>query len=254
MFPGTPEGWALAWKEFRSGDPTAAELYRRDERMRREAHAKAEARYAVLKSAEARTPPRRVDPDDLAAYAFVIVPGCRLVSGYGNPTSTGEGEATLYFLLDRLEVVQSNSSESLLTVGLDEVLNLQVDGPGAQTSGGGFIGGGLGLEGAAEGMIMAAALNAITRRTTVQTFIEVHVLGRHLLWVTDKTTPAQLLLLLKPIYARMRELALAKETVAVDPLDRLSKVGALRDAGVLTEAEFDAAKALLLADLSERTM
>lgn len=245
-YPRSPEGWLQAWNDFRQGDPAAAESYR-----------VALARRAVTVSARQHSAALRevfpqMHPDALAASAFAVVPSCALVTGYGTKQLSTQVDSTLYFMYESLIVGRAKSSDQLFTAPLADILTLRADGPGAQTTGGGFIGGGSGLVGAAEGMLMASALNAITRRTSVQTFIEVHVYGRHLLWVTDKITPSELQLLLRPIYARMHELQMAKEAANIDPLDRLQKLGALRDSGVLTEAEFAIGKARLLADLSEQ--
>lgn len=86
-------------------------------------------------------------------------------------------------------------------------------------------------------MLIASALNTLTRRTTVQTFIEVHEPGVHALWMTDKATPQQLNLLLRPIQGRLREVRIERDAAQVfDPLEQLAQLGALRESGVVNDA------------------
>lgn len=255
-FPRTADGWSRAWREFESGDPTGAANYRRQDSVRQRT---AEA-AALLRSQDA-TPPLPAaatipnvfffNPEDAGADAFAVVPGCILVTGYTPKNDASPRDVTLYFFFDRIEVRNSARHHLLATVLLQDVLTLRVDGPGAQSAGGGFVGGGIGLVGAAGGMFMAAALNALTTVRTVQTFIELHEQGRHCLWVSDRITPRELELLLRPVHSRIRELRIASDPGAHrDPLDRLEKLETLRASGVLTEVEFASAKATILADLS----
>jgi len=237
----THEGWALAWAELEAGDPAAAAEYRRLDVSRQEAIARDEERRA---KAEAPVIAMRA----LRDASFAVVPQCGWINGYGF-TGLAECEVTLFFLLDRIEIIPTASNRSILSVGMNDVLTIQIDGPGLVTTGGGFIGGGEGLVGALEGMAIARALNALTRRSTVQTFIEVHASGRHALWITDQLTPQQLNLLLRPVQARLREVRVLHDAVAVDPLDRLAKLGALRGSGILNEDEYESAKADILRDL-----
>src|SRR4051812_24548793 len=57
------------------------------------------------------------------------------------------------------------------TAGYQEIISLDIGGPGEVTSGGGFIGGGFGLEGAALGMLAAGLLNALTTRSKIVTIL-----------------------------------------------------------------------------------
>lgn len=51
------------------------------------------------------------------------------------------------------------------------IVAFEIGGPGARKTGGGFFGGGFGGSGAAEGMLVPAALNMLTTRTKVDTVI-----------------------------------------------------------------------------------
>lgn len=136
FYPATGEGWSRAWAAFEAGDPVAAAKYRRhdEERQlvrRREQEVRAEREDIGIAVLALRN----------AAYA--VVDGCRFVSGYGCP-DVSPVEATLFFLLDRVEVLATESNKPLLTFRLDRLLFVHVDGPGSTTTGGGFAGGGAG--------------------------------------------------------------------------------------------------------------
>jgi hypothetical protein len=53
----------------------------------------------------------------------------------------------------------------------EQLSAVDIYGPGAVTTGGGFIGGGFGVVGAAVGIAIATALNALTTKTSLVTFI-----------------------------------------------------------------------------------
>lgn len=238
----TPVGWALAWTEFAAGDLAGATEYRRldaicQEELKRQAirRAKAEAPLIALRG--------------LWETSFAVVPNCGWINGYGF-TVLPQYEVRLFFQLDRVVIVPTASNDPILSIAFDEILTLQIDGPGLVTTGGGFIGGGEGLMGGLEGMAIARALNALTRRSTVQTFIEIHALGGHAVWVTDQVTPQQLNLLLRSVQARLREIRMLRDRPSADPLDRLAKLRDLRASDVLDEQEYASAKAAILRDLS----
>ena len=237
----TREGWALAWAEFEAGDPAAAAEYRLLADRRQEAIARDD-----LRRAKAEVP--MIAMLALRDTSFAVVPKCGWINGYGFG-GLSEHEVTIFFLLDSIEIVPTTSNQPILSLQLTDLLMIHVDGPGLVTTGGGFIGGGEGLTGAIEGMAIARVLNALTRRSTVQTFIELHALGKHALWITDQVTPRQLGLLLRPVQARLREARIMHDEVALDPLDRLAKLSALKSSGVLTEDEYASAKSTILGDL-----
>ena len=85
-----------------------------------------------------------------------------------------------------------------------ELVEIEIAGPGNVTRGGGFIGGGFGIEGAAEGMLIASVLNAVTTRSSVQTILG--LLFRHQeLWLLRETLePLALRIEMAPVYAPLR--------------------------------------------------
>jgi hypothetical protein len=137
-----------------------------------------------------------------------------------------------------------------------EITHLQVGGRGAltETTGGGFIGGGFGVQGAVEGMLMASALNALTTRsrTTIETIVELAAGPRALLLVMSDEPPELLRTHLSPVIARIDEAHRPVQTPtlpssgSVDRLTQLKTLGELRDSGVLTPQEFEAEKVRIL--------
>jgi hypothetical protein len=131
--------------------------------------------------------------------------------------------------------------------------DFRIWGPGAVTSGGGVIGGGFGLEGAAVGMLAATAINAATTRTTITTYLTIRGQREELTFLYAGNTPHALQLELAHVFGALR---LAAETgtrspspPAADPVDRLAKLGQLRAQGLLTDEEFAIAKRKLLGEL-----
>jgi hypothetical protein len=131
---------------------------------------------------------------------------------------------------------------------------LRIGGRGVLTSttGGGWIGGGFGMEGILEGAGLAALMNALTTRTkrTVETFVELVAGPRGLILWHDLERPDQLRIHMTPILDRI---ATAQRSAAphANPLDvrlaQLKQLGDLRNAGVLTDEEFRAEKTRILA-------
>lgn len=275
FFLATPEGWAAAWSSFSVEDPAAAEAFgaeaRRFERQQWRDREKAMELAALqVKNDQARAlETKRLIGLGLEFHAtpkLVVVLGCVVQGGFGID-GFGRGTRTdLYFEAQRLVVTLAGSPESVAVLQYADVVALQVDGPGAVTTGGGFMGGGFGVKGALEGMAMAAILNKLTTKTSVTTIIEIQDRERDIIWLSETISPAQLDFSLKPVYAKLRVAhgmaaqaprpAPAPSAVAppiatreeppADVVQQLEKLAELRRAGVLSEAEFERAKARAL--------
>jgi len=143
-----------------------------------------------------------------------------------------------------------------VTLTYEEVTGLNVGGPGAitETTGGGFWGGGFGVKGAMEGILMAGVLNALTTksRTTIETTVEFYAGSRALLLVTPQATPESLQILLTPVFARLNAINRTGNASShkADPIHRIEELAALRERGLLSNEEFDNAKRSILDSLS----
>lgn len=243
-FPISEEGWTEAWRAFAGEDPVGAAAYR-------QALVVLAGRgifYAERQELERQGAERLAQLPQIAD-----VSGCALVGGYLYEELTPASSYDLHFVHDRVLITPAASSVILTQIEYVEALALRVDGPGAISRGGGFFGGGFGLAGAAEGMIIASVLNALTTRTTIQTIVEVQDRTRDFIFFSDKETPEQLRLRLRPVEARLRQLADGRDRQQqspspseVDPLERLERLGQLQRQGVLTDDEFEAAKREIL--------
>jgi hypothetical protein len=137
-------------------------------------------------------------------------------------------------------------------VPFQQLTDFRIWGPGAVTHGGGVIGGGFGLEGAAVGMLAATAINAATTRTSITTYLTIRGQREELTFLYAGNTPHALQLELADVFGALR-LATATDTRSprplADPVDRLEKLGQLHAQGLLTEEEFAIAKRKLLGEL-----
>ena len=99
----------------------------------------------------------------------VVLKECVVLGGSGFPFSPGR-KVDLFVGGGKLLFRGENRSAS---VDYLEVADILISGPGAVTTGGGFVGGGFGVEGAIEGVAIATVLNALSTRTKTHTFITV---------------------------------------------------------------------------------
>jgi hypothetical protein len=172
--------------------------------------------------------------------------GCVLVGGFGHDFAPGTqfdvvfGEQQIALIPDGGEVKSTSYAE----------INLfEVGGRGAIQSGGGFIGGGFGLTGAAAGMVAATVLNGLTRRTKIETLVSIRTGQWQVILFYGKATPDSLKLELTAPFARVdaaRRVSAASATSGDDHVGQLEKLAELHEAGALSDEEFAAAKARTL--------
>ena len=93
---------------------------------------------------------------DPAHDAIAVVRGCRILGGSGlDLEPNAEGRWDLIFRPEHVLLRQARPGGQLVTIAW-EGLQLDIDGAGAIRKGGRFFGGGFGLAGAAEGMLIAS--------------------------------------------------------------------------------------------------
>lgn len=102
-----------------------------------------------------------------------------------------------------------------------EILEFNIYGPGKIVSGGGFVGGGYGAEGALLGIAASAILNAATTKSAIQTFISVITLKGELHFLCKSHEPYILRIGLSRVYAIMRHLDTKKIRDYFENLDSL---------------------------------
>ena len=183
----------------------------------------------------------------------VLVGGFTLVGGSGFDLETGAicSVLTLPDAVDiRAEVLESASQR----FPTPRLTGIDIAG-GAITRGGGFIGGGFGVAGAAEGMLVASLLNSLTRRTTIDTGLAIASIDGELLLNHSVIPPDELRRRLSVLFTRFNAArhnqAGAAQPSAQDPVSQLERLAELHAKGLLTPDEFEAARRVQVRRLTE---
>jgi hypothetical protein len=120
---------------------------------------------------------------------------------------------SLRFTADEMRIrLDEYEDEPVLPVPFDDVYEIEIGGPGVVTTGGGFIGGGFGLEGAAEGMAIASVLNALTTRTSIQTLVRVDTSHGEVFLMSSTVAPQAMRIALSPAIWRLADRSRARES------------------------------------------
>jgi hypothetical protein len=185
-----------------------------------------------------------------------VVPDCTYLGGSGTELTPGEVYDVTY-RGDRIGILPLGGASIRHTILKVETLQeLQVGGPGPVTTGGGFIGGGTGLVGAVEGAAIASTLNTLTTRTRIESLISILARGSEMFFANGQFVPDELRRLLSPVFVAIRnnretpfqERPAKPDGGIVSQLERLSQ---LRQAGLLSDAEFDLAKSRVIGESSQ---
>jgi hypothetical protein len=227
-FPMTEDGWAAAWHSLVEQNPAAT-----TPRVRAQLRA------------------RKLDADTDTILRDVLFLG-----GYvpGSPIRPGE-RYDVRFMADQFQVFAIGSPTLLAAVPYSHVEDVEIGGPGLIQTGGGFVGGGFGVNGALEGMALASVLNALTTRTSIKTVLRVQGTGCELFLLHTALTPEQLRMgMSRPLGAIRSARAAAVAggvqhgvgVLSPSPADELSKLADMLEKGLLTRQEFNAMKARLI--------
>lgn len=157
--------------------------------------------YGTDELAATRRASQLVLPDRLDAPIDINIPNCEVAGGAGFPLAVGE-QVTLRFTEDGYQLTLSGRDS--ITNDYTHLLGIALSGPGRETSGGGFLGGGFGLEGAAVGIGVAAVLNALTTSTSITTIIELTTADGELFLINGREEPGRLRIALSPVLVRIR--------------------------------------------------
>lgn len=144
--------------------------------------------------------------------------------------------------------VAAATGHALVHIPFDEVASATTEGRGRLRSGGGFMGGGFGLDGALVGMAVSTALNALTARTDMESVLHLATLRGEAFFGFTESDPA----LIHRDLSRLRTWKLTQgeksATSATDDdiVDRLERLVRLHAQGSLTDDEFAQQKTRLL--------
>jgi hypothetical protein len=134
----------------------------------------------------------------------VTLPPMTLLGGYGYALLVGGAYSVVISDDLGIESLSGQYRIAPVSIPIRDVVTVDVSGPGAVQSGGGFVGGGIGLEEAAIGMAAAAVLNAATTTTTVTAFLSVVTSGGELHFECSTATPSALHLALSQLRSLVR--------------------------------------------------
>jgi DNA-directed RNA polymerase subunit RPC12/RpoP len=197
--------------------------------------------WAVDQSARGLWPPGgtgEVDADRRVLRDFT------LQASAGTLIPTGSS-CVIDFSSDGARITSSGVEEF---VPYADIHALQIGGSTTHSTAGVF-GGGFGVAGAAEGMLAASVINSLTSKTTVYSLVRLAARAAEYVFVSHVVDSGSLDMMLTPVQFRIRHAQAAPSsspTPATSVADELAKLAQLRDAGVLSDAEFTAAKARLL--------
>jgi hypothetical protein len=227
-FPVTELGWVECWNFISSEYPDLA------------SHVSSRTKTAFKRRmtptplSDARRQVRRENV--LADLGFAV-----LLGGYGFGRLTPGARVLLDFTTKGLRARSMDTHEVLLESLYKDARTMEFSGPGRVEKGGGFFGGGFGLKGAAEGMVVASVLNAVTRRAEIQSMIRWEAEAMEAFFFTSVATPAELRIKLSGVLARIAPNSKIRDQSS-DKLSKIERLASLFREGLLSEDEFSALK------------
>lgn len=129
----------------------------------------------------------------LADCTVLAAPGFRLEPG---------DTAKLTFRRNVLTILARHDIQERIYT--PEICDIVISGPGTVTTGGGFMGGGFGIEGALGGMALASVMNALTTTTKVHTYLALVCTRGELHLHLSTIEPGALRIAMAPIFVLMR--------------------------------------------------
>lgn len=162
----------------------------------------------------------------------IILKDCTVLGASGFPFGVGELIQISFYE----NSVNCRGGEQIARFSLVELAELSVSGPGTVVTGGGFIGGGFGIDGALEGMLIAGVLNKLTTKKQTHTFISLTTNFGELHLFYELMDPGPLRIYLTDVFVKLRNLnspwILAREHLIETQLAK----------GVITSAEAEEMK------------
>jgi hypothetical protein len=203
------------------------------------------------------TEPPKLPERELGPPRIAVLDDCSVLGGHGLGFQR-EARVTLAFnqsgITIRLVSTPRTSGQETQVgqfVPYSDVEVIEIGGPGRTTRGGGFYGGGFGLGGAAEGMMIAAALNLLSTRKRTDTVVCLRTHAAELFLHHRRQPPDQLRMALSEVFTILRALqeTNGRQLTSIRDdrvLDGLTKLGDLLEQGVITPEEFATLKGRLI--------
>ena len=129
----------------------------------------------------------------------------------------------------------------------DNIVNLEISGPGTEHTNAGMVGGGFGIEGALKGILIASGINQLTTKSKTNTFLRMSTNSSETFFHMTTLEPTQLRMLLSPAIVKIEANRNSPKVSVTDGFSgEISKLHHLLQAGVLTQTEYLSAKQKLL--------
>lgn len=172
----------------------------------------------------------------------VVLGGFTLLGGSGFDVEAG-AVCSVLTLPDGVDVRAEVGGVGVVTIPYGAMTGLDV-ADGTTTKGGRFVGGGIGVAGVVEGLLVASILNTITRKTRINTGLAVASIEGELLLNHDRISHDELRRYLSPLFHRFSaaQHTSGRARAADDPLTQLERLAQLHEKGLLTDSEFEAAR------------
>jgi hypothetical protein len=191
-------------------------------------------------------PPPPPTAQTLDSVSEVLLDGVTLLGGFGYPLIQNSLCGLEFKELEVAITGQGATGAEVVSISYSELTDLSVGGAGKIREGGGFVGGGFGLEGFAIGATVAGLLNAMTTKHRIETLVGLQTERGELVFLCTTMEPSALELSLSRVrsFTRKRSGGLPSREAGV--AEELSKLADLVERGFLDREEFDRVKGRLL--------
>ena len=165
----------------------------------------------------------------------------------GSGYKFNDSEKFFLALSDDGILIANTENGNTRNIGLHQIHEIEVSGPGTVTTNAGISGGGFGLEGFLKGAVTAAVINAATTKSSTNTFARILTTEGEIYLHTAAIEPAALKIMLSPVFVSIANRSRKpNENIQATVAQEIEKLHKLKQDGLLDEAEFKAAKNKLL--------
>ncbi|HWN74077.1 MAG TPA: SHOCT domain-containing protein [Solirubrobacterales bacterium] len=191
-------------------------------------------------------PPPPVGAKTLESVSEIHLDELTLLGGFGYPLVQNSLCRLEFHEREVLVTGQGASSTETLSILYSELTSLSISGAGKIREGGGFVGGGFGLEGFAIGASVAGLLNAMTTKHRVETLVGLQTDRGEMVFLCTTVEPPSLELELSRVRSLLRKQPDNPHKQEAGVAEELSRLADLVERGFLDREEFNRAKDRLL--------
>ena len=134
------------------------------------------------------------------------------------------------------------------SISINDIIEIDISGPGKVTSNIGMVGGGFGAEGAAQGIAIATIANLLTTHSKTKTIISLATKDAELVMMTSKIEPEPARLLFSPIFVQVRKIKTNVSTTTIS--EEIRQLHDLKLQGAISEEEFSKLKRNLIGQVT----